>query len=38
MTEIDPFALALELYHVTGDVKAGTKIIRDGIRRRRAGK
>lgn len=35
---IDPFALALELYHVSGDVKAGTKIIRDGIRRRRAGK
>lgn len=34
---IDPFAIALELYQVSGDIKAGTKIIRDSIRRRRAG-
>ena len=33
---IDPFALALQLYHVTGDVKAGSKIIRNAIRQRRA--
>lgn len=33
---IDPFAMALALYEVTGDIKAGRKIIRDAIRKRRA--
>ncbi len=29
---IDPFALALELYHVSGDVEAGIRIIRSQAR------
>jgi len=33
----DPFAIALALYQVSGDLKAGRRIIRDSIRKRRAG-
>ena len=32
----DPFAIALELYQVSGDLTAGKKIIRNSIRERRA--